>query len=237
MNRVYVTADIHGNVRALRQCIERSGIDRDNDILIVLGDTVDGWPFVKQTIDELLTFKKLIHIIGNHDLWAIKYWVDESYRFGEDPNIWLSQGGNQTKLSYGYELPPKEHIKLLQESPLYLETVNGNVYVHGGIDPNQRDLSKQTRDTITWDRQLMESAWNKHFCNPNYKFAGKNRIFIGHTTTEVYGDTKPLFLCNVVCMDTGAGWSGKLTFMDVNTLEYWQSDLAKDLYPEMEGRK
>jgi len=33
-------------------------------------------------------------------------------------------------------------------------------------------------------------------------------------------------------MDTGAGWSGKLTIMDIDTNEFWQSDVVKDLYPE-----
>jgi len=32
-------------------------------------------------------------------------------------------------------------------------------------------------------------------------------------------------------LDTGAGWSGKLTIMmDIDTKEYWQSELSKDLY-------
>ena len=39
-------------------------------------------------------------------------------------------------------------------------------------------------------------------------------------------------------MDTGAGWNGKLTIMDVDTEEYWQSDLVESLYPnETNARK
>ena len=37
-------------------------------------------------------------------------------------------------------------------------------------------------------------------------------------------------VCNVWNLDTGAGWSGKLTIMDVNSKEYWQADLTPDLY-------
>jgi len=33
-------------------------------------------------------------------------------------------------------------------------------------------------------------------------------------------------------LDTGAGMSGKLTVMDIDTKEYWQSDLVTELYPE-----
>jgi serine/threonine protein phosphatase 1 len=38
-------------------------------------------------------------------------------------------------------------------------------------------------------------------------------------------------------LDTGAGWFGKMTIMDVKTKGFWQSDIALDLYPEFKGRK
>ncbi|MBM3246586.1 MAG: hypothetical protein FJZ13_04585, partial [Candidatus Omnitrophica bacterium] len=45
----------------------------------------------------------------------------------------------------------------------------------------------------------------------------------------VYNTLQPIHVCNVWNIDTGAGWSGKLTIMDVDTKEYWQSDLSPDL--------
>ena len=41
---------------------------------------------------------------------------------------------------------------------------------------------------------------------------------------------------NIWNLDTGAGWDGKLTMMDVNTGEYWQSDRITELYPNEQGR-
>jgi hypothetical protein len=38
-------------------------------------------------------------------------------------------------------------------------------------------------------------------------------------------------------MDTGAGWTGKLTIMDVQTKEYWQSELVQLLYPDAVPRR
>ena len=46
---------------------------------------------------------------------------------------------------------------------------------------------------------------------------------------------KHLKLCNIWALDTGAGWSGKLTIMNVNTHEYWQLDLSSELYGIMGG--
>ena len=59
---------------------------------------------------------------------------------------------------------------------------------------------------------------------------GYKDIFVGHTTTELYRTLEPIHACNVWDVDTGAGWSGKLAIMDVETKKYWQSDLSKDLY-------
>ena len=43
--------------------------------------------------------------------------------------------------------------------------------------------------------------------------------------------------CNVWDLDTGGGWGGKLTIMDIDSHEYWQSDLVPDLYPHIQGRR
>ena len=37
-------------------------------------------------------------------------------------------------------------------------------------------------------------------------------------------------------VDTGAAFKGPLTIMDIDTKEYWQSDLLPELYPLEKGR-
>jgi serine/threonine protein phosphatase 1 len=37
-------------------------------------------------------------------------------------------------------------------------------------------------------------------------------------------------------MDTGAGWQGKLSMMNIDTKEIFQSDPVPDLYPKYRGR-
>lgn len=93
------------------------------------------------------------------------------------------------------------------------------------------------------------------FYRPNpIRFMKHKEIFIGHTST-INWKSKPNFpefedpnqpkngpviipmnRCNVWNMDTGAGWSGKVSIMDVGTKEYWQSDFVKELYPNHKGR-
>ena len=75
--------------------------------------------------------------------------------------------------------------------------------------------------------------------NPNdvkYKYCGYEAIFVGHTSTMIYNRPEPINWCNIWDIDTGAGWEWKLTFMDIDTKEFWQSDTSKSLYPGETGR-
>lgn len=233
----FVIGDIHGNIDALHQCLSFSKFNYNDDKLIVLGDTCDGFPFVKECFDELLKIKNLIHVLGNHDSWSLE-WYTNSAVVKTPKNIWFKQGGEETIKSYGgiWGAMNQEHLELLKNSPLYHVEDDKYLFVHGGINPNQKNMNKQNRDTLLWDRDLIVSAKYKHYKNPNYKYGGWEKIYVGHTTTECYNSFEPLTFCNVSMLDTGAGWSGKLTIMDIDTNEFWQSELTKDLYPNLKKR-
>ena len=73
MGRLWVIGDIHGAHRALQQCLQRSGFNREQDHLISLGDVSDGWPETRAVIDKLLKVKNLVHVLGNHDFWTLEW--------------------------------------------------------------------------------------------------------------------------------------------------------------------
>lgn len=234
--KTFVLGDPHGAHKAMLQCFERSGFDREEDELIVLGDVADGWHEVKQCFSELLTCKNLIFILGNHDKWLLD-WFERD----EQPYIWTSQGGNNSMASYGHsnKLVPKSHIDLLKEANvMYLDDDN-RLFVHGGINLDL-PFKKQKPEFVIWDRELLQRAYKKQMRAPlstDLKVTKYKEVFIGHTTTQMYHNAIiPLHFCEVWNLDTGGGWSGKLTMMDVNTKEYWQSDLVPTLYPDVKGR-
>jgi serine/threonine protein phosphatase 1 len=228
----FAIGDIHGGHKALSQCLERSGFDPEKDLLISLGDICDGWPEVDKVIDELLSIKNLKVVLGNHDEWALR-WMND----GWSESIWTSQGGLATMDCYqrDRERVPESHKSLLREAVLFIELDN-KLFVHGGINPGL-DLSEQDPELLMWDRDLLSDAVKTGKKNPNYRYGKWDDIFIGHTTTEIYKTLKPGHACNVWVLDTGAGWSGKLTMMDIDSHEYWQSDLVPDLYPQFQGRR
>lgn len=228
--RTLVIGDIHGAHKALTQCLNKSKFDYDSDTLVVLGDICDGWPYVKECVEMLRTIPKLIGHIGNHDLWAME-WA----RTGKVEGIWHGQGGKQTIASFSND--HKQFPLKWFEKFGYLSYSNDQVFVHAGIDPNQKDLRKQKSEVCAWDRSLVYNAYQKHSTKPNFKYGGWKDIFVGHTVTQRFGSHEPLHLCNIWMLDTGCGWGNKLTIMDIDTNEYWQSDRSQDLYPGVEGRQ
>lgn len=221
--RTLALGDIHGAYKAMMQCFERSKFDYKKDRLIVMGDVCDGYPEVKQCIDELLKVKHCDLVIGNHDMWALDWALK-----GDKPEIWTSQGGDRTMASYNGGPMPKEHIDLLKNSQLWIED-NNKIFVHAGFVPDLA-LEQNNAQVLVWDRDLLKDAWEAANYRREAQITKYDDIFIGHTTTELYRTLEPIHVCNVWDLDTGAGWSGKLTIMDVDTKEYWQSDLSKDLY-------
>jgi len=224
--RTLVIGDIHGGFKALLQCIERSKFDFEKDRLIHLGDVCDGWTETKECIEYLMTIPNLINIIGNHDKWTLE-WMTEPQRIE-----WVTQGGHNTVSSY----IPKSHVEFLKNSHLwYLEEKTNQLFVHGGIDPNKK-MEKQDLNTCLWDRDLLFNARAKHNQKPNYQYGGFADIFVGHTSTKLFKTEEPTHYCNVWDLDTGGGWAGVLTIMDIETKQWWQSDPVYTLYPDVRGR-
>lgn len=229
--RTFAIGDIHGNYRGLLQVLERSGFDKGSDRLFVLGDVCDGWDEVVECIDLLLTIPNMIAIMGNHDEWT-RDWL----KFGLDKYVWLTQGGQATVDSYSrYDNKKIEHLEnYFEKTHDYYIDENNNVYVHGGWVSKQ-GIEYSHRIDYLWDRSLWYGLGIAHHLGHTPARTKQfNKVFIGHTAL---GSMIPEKRCNCWNLDTGAGWNGKLTIMNVDTEEYWQSDITDILYPEQKGRR
>lgn len=250
--RTLVVGDIHGGLRALQQVLERCDYDASNDQLIFLGDYVDGWSQSAEVIDELIHIKdnttiKPIFLLGNHDEWLINFLVKGQLNYN-----WLNNGGKSTIQSYeklvnsdGGEGKLDEHRKFVSNLVEHYVDEENRAFVHAGCNGDE-ELQFTIRHTKVWDRHM----WNRVLSGKSIK--QYKELYIGHTTTLLYvckphfpesklqevnkRITVPMNRQNVWNIDTGGGWSGKLTIMDIDTKQFWQSDFVKDLYPEEEGR-
>lgn len=242
MSKIFVMADIHGNYRGLIQCLERSNFDYENDTLIQLGDVADGWSEVSECVDKLLEIKNLISIRGNHDVWVYD-WL----KLGVQPILWTEQGGKATLHSYvkTQRFVDKDHKDFwFNQKDWYIDDKN-RLFIHAGwnyfygfpkganLVVNAGSIAKECH----WDRNLLigaQSAFGKNVTNGKFKALEQfSEIYIGHTSTRSH---LPENYGNLWNLDSGAGWYGKLTIIDIDTKEYWQSDFATLLYPEEKGR-
>lgn len=225
MGKLFVLGDIHGAYRALRQCLERSGFDYANDHLIFLGDVCDGWPETREAIDELMRISHLTCLLGNHDAMSLP-WMKR----GELQTSWLNQGGEATLLSYRGGVP-SSHIDFLERAmPYYV--LGDRCFVHAGFDPD-RPLSSQDVETLSWDRNLARRAMEAYHTQATGNLTPFRETYIGHTPIP-FG--RPVLGGGVWLMDTGAGWSGVLSLMNVETKEIFLSDEVPGLYPGVDGR-
>jgi serine/threonine protein phosphatase 1 len=231
--RRFVIGDIHGRHEALKEVLKKADFDYEEDLLIVLGDIVDGGYRTKEVVDELLKITHLVFIIGNHDVW----WMNHM-RNGWAEEIWLQQGGANTLRSYGAKVQlaqfmvgcsyvskrdmhiPEGHKEFF-DNGVYYYKLDNMIFVHGGFNP-AIPIEKNTQHNFTWDRDLINTAKKK-------PIKGYAKVFVGHTTTQLIkkGTTTPIKYNNLWAIDTGAGWNGKLTIMDIDTERYWQSQEQK----------
>ena len=225
MGKTFVVGDIHGAYRALRQCLDRSAFNFTEDHLICLGDVCDGWPETKHCIDTLLEVRNLTYILGNHDTWTLN-WM----KAGTISDVWYAQGGEATIQSYTDEVPAKHTLFLENAVSYYLD--EKRLFVHAGIDP-LRPLEEQDNDIFLWDRNLARMVMEFHSKKIEGKLTTYKEVYLGHTPIPY---TQPLHWGDVYLMDTGAGWSGVLSMMDINSKDIFTSDPVPSLYPGVTGR-
>lgn len=241
MSRLLAIGDLHGGHRSLVQALHRSSFDYEHDKLVITGDVVDGWPDSRKVVTELNKVKHKHFVIGNHDQWFMDY-----LRTGLAHNAWLSQGGAATLRSYGavvtmdkvglynikdYSVIEEPNIpishKRFFESGTYYHIQDGNLFIHGGFNPSLR-LEQHDPEDLMWDRDIalavMKGETGLGYDNFN--------IFLGHTSTSSVTIDGPVNSDNIWLIDQGGGFEGKLTIMDVETKEFWQSDKVSDLYPD-----
>lgn len=219
--RTFVLGDIHGALPQLDQVLERSGIDPKNDRLIQIGDICDRGLFSYEVVEKLKLFSHLILIEGNHDTWLKAYM---NGTIGEEYQSWLTYGGKEALNSYKRnKQEPSVHKEFYdQQLPYFIDEQN-RCFVHAGFH-RSFPIKGQPLEFITFDREMA----NEMLRAPEDKVLKTadrfSHIFIGHTPTTNFGIYTPITRAGVTNIDTGCGKGFRLTIMDTDSMEYWQSD-------------
>ena len=239
--KTFVIGDIHGALKALRQIIQQLNLQPE-DKLIFLGDYVDGWSQSAGVIDYLLELDTQYHCVfikGNHDAWC------EDWLNGSLPNEkWIFHGGKETVESYkDWSVAGKmAHLQFFNRMMNYYVDDQNRLFIHAGFSSMHGPQHEHYASNYTWDRTLWEMALTMdNRITKDSKLYPKrlllyHEIYIGHTPTLNYDIDTPMQACNVWNIDTGAAFYGRLSAVNIDTKEVFQSDVVKDLYPDEKGR-
>lgn len=251
-NRRFCLGDVHGAYLALKDALNKANFDYENDLLIFLGDVADGWSQTKECIDELMKIKNLIHCLGNHDEWAMMYYDGTmkppivKFLSVNEFQSWYSQGGAKTIDSLGdFDNQDPKYLEFFKNAKLahFIDDEDGlKAFAHASI-PNQsfdlmKTLESGNTEQFIWDRWLITNAAKKM----NSETTSDDRfveIYLGHTPVNYLMDNTnflPQKMTNIWAMDTAASYNGKVTLMDIDTKEVYQSDFVFKYYPDEMGR-
>ena len=239
--RTLVIGDIHGGLRALHQIMKRAKVT-EKDKLIFLGDYVDGWSQSPQVLDFLIglnTKNDCIFIRGNHDELLLHWLKDNT-----DNLLWYNHGGEATVLAYEKvsEATKQSHILFLQSLKDYYLDDQQRLFIHAGFTNMNGINFEYFPKLFYWDRTLWETAMavDGNLSADSIRYPQRlklyKEIYVGHTPVIRFGASAPMNFANVWNVDTGAAFTGKLSILNVDTKEYWQSDSLPDLYPAEKGR-
>ena len=237
----YIIGDIHGGFKALRFLFERERF-KPEDSFVFLGDYVDGWSESRQVINFLIRLNKnykCVFLKGNHDELFYDY-----LKSGKFNPIWLESGGVSTIESYQgiTNIEKKKHLVFFENLKDYHLDSENNLFVHAGYTNSKGVQFEYFKRMFFWDRTLWEMVLAldetiliEDLCYPS-RLKNYNQIFVGHNATTKYGFDKPFHKQNFWNLDTGAGYDGRLTILELESKSFKQSPKLKDLYPNECGR-
>ena len=239
--RTLAIGDIHGGLKALHEILNKINLV-SSDQLIFLGDYVDGWSESPQVVEYLIELNKhynCVFIKGNHDDLLLNYLKNNIYS-----DEWFKHGGEPTVNAYKKVDAQhiKQHITFLENLKDYYIDEESRLFIHAGFTNLKGVDFEFFKPLFYLDRTLWETALS---LNPNLSIEDDlypNRlklykeIYIGHTPVTRINETVPINKSCVWNLDTGAGFKGPLTILNIETKEYWQSTPLNVLYPNEIGR-
>ena len=125
---------------------------------------------------------------------------------------------------------------------MYLLDKENRLFLHAGFTSMHGVEKEKFELSFCTDRTLWETvlALDENI-DLNHRYYPKRlkhykEIYIGHTPTTNYEISVPINKSNLWNIDTGAAFKGKLTALNIDTKEFYQSDNLPNLYPNEKGR-
>lgn len=237
--KTFVIGNIQGHYDQLMQCLDTSKFDYEEDRLIVLGNVSGYGPNTAECAEELLKIKKRIILAAGHDDW-FRNWLST----GIHADNWQC-GGVMTLLSYlrnakkdtkivalngklthnlrPEDVPESHWYFYMKRNYLYPDQEK-RLFVSSGIDPS-KTIEENIKNTplLYWDKTL----WHKLAIQKiEVKFVQNfKEVYVSdYGVYESLRVDHPVNIGIVWNIGTSFRNAGRLTLLNVDTKEYYQSD-------------
>ncbi len=202
---IYVVGDLHGCYNRLMSQLDELAFDRDQDLLISVGDLIDRGPQNIECLD-LITEPWFKAVRGNHEQMAI-----EAVSGYGDVNMWCYNGGMWFfQLDYDQEILARALLSKAEALPLIIEvaTPAGTVVVsHADYPSNEYEFGKPVSEKkVIWSRDRFNAIGD----GVTGEITGADHFYFGHTPTR-----HPARSANQNYIDTGAVFGHLLTIVQI----------------------
>lgn len=199
--RDYFVGDIHGQYRLLQEAMERVDFDKARDRMFSVGDLVDRGADSLECLS--LPFEHWFHgVRGNHEMLA-----HEALAGAGSFELWMVNGGTwalsenlaEVKQIVGEAL---RHLPYAREIEVAGRRI-GMVHAEPPGDWSLIELAGNAyKQELVWGRSRIKSA-------DETPVDDIDAVVVGHTPIE-----QPVWLGNVLYIDTGAFRTGSLPLLD-----------------------
>lgn len=216
----YIISDIHGCYEEYQELLKKIDFS-EKDQLYILGDTVDRGPEPIKVLQDIMSRRNVIYILGNHDFLFV-YFVRKlgidftgtgsfSKEDKEDFHAYLKDGGRVTIEQFLVlsEAERKEICSYLRNAKAYevLEHCNKKyILVHAGISDFEESKALEEHRFIDFIYKRMD--YDKRYYSDEDTF-----IVTGHTPT-IYINNPPEYAVykgnGHIAIDCGCVFGGKL---------------------------
>ncbi len=250
----FAVGDIHGCLDELKRTLDNAGFS-DSDFLYGVGDLCDRGTQNIETLRFLMGMDNFRTVFGNHDIWPFQH-LDERKRpprdYGWVRDTWYGNGGKLTERQLPKPGRGDDIASWLGRLPLVMDL--GDVMIMHVPSPYIIERFREVGalcmkdilgfwclhdyDRLFWDRRVLNHAEDPRIQSPVpaerfLALTGGRLLVCGHNpviNTPVY-DAE----FNLVNIDTGAfavpergfSYDGKLTLLNLDTLEWIQNDGRK----------
>lgn len=211
--KIFAVGDIHGCRQKLESLLDRLPYDREQDLLIFLGDYINRGSESREVISLLCDLKRngdhLVTLMGNHEYLLLEYQRNTDpaliplLRMLQIEATLASYGLRDLSRLHRLAGLPEEHRQFLTELRTSYET-DSHIFVHAGLYPGQ-PLAQQESSALMEIRDV--------FLSSTHDF-GKVVVF-GHSTFQT-----PLLSRTKIGIDTGAVYGNMLTALELPAMVF-----------------